>query len=173
MKRKALPVLNVEAITALANAATISPEDLRAHLRGRRPKVGRGQNALPAVAARYEALEKVLDVQRRVNDAAARENRLPWGALDILNAEEESRIRELLAANGGRGTWPDGWTGREPLATDPFEEGGQLNFLVEDEDLDSPSEAPPKPLGQTHLVGALDESDESPTLAINSSTEAV
>lgn len=106
------------------------------------------------VAARYEALEKVLDVQRRVNDAAARENRLPWGALDILNAEEESRIRELLAANDGRGTWPDGWTGREPLATDPFEEGGQLNFLVEDEDLDSPSltpsegasEAPPKPL---------------------------
>jgi len=109
------------------------------------------------VAARYEALEKVIDVQRRVNDAAARADRLPWGALDILNAEEESRIRELLAANDGHGTWPDGWTGREPLATDPFEEGGQLNFLVEDEDLHSPSEAPPKPLGQTHHVGALDD----------------
>lgn len=86
------------------------------------------------LAARLDALEKVLDVQRRVNDEAARLGRLPWGALDILNTEEAARIRELCAANGGHGTWPKGWTGDEPLATAPFEEGGQLNFLVDDED---------------------------------------
>ena len=90
------------------------------------------------IAARLEALDKVLDVQRRVNDAAAHEGRLPWGTLDILNAEEEARIRELCAANGGHGTWPRRWTGHEPLATAPFEEDGQLPFLFDDEGEDAP-----------------------------------
>lgn len=53
------------------------------------------------------------------------------GALDLLNGEEEARIRELCAANDGHGTWPRRWTGHEPRATDPFEEGGQRNFLVD------------------------------------------
>lgn len=78
---------------------------------------------------RLEALAKVVDIQRRVNADAARFGR---PGLDILNATEEARIRELIAAN----TWPDKWTGREPLATAPFEEGGQLNFLVDDSDED-------------------------------------
>ena len=78
------------------------------------------------MAARLEALDHVLDVQRRVNEAAARLGR---PGLDILNATEEARIRFLIAAD----TWPRGWTGREPLATDPFEEGGQLNMIVDDE----------------------------------------
>ena len=46
-----------------------------------------------------------------VNTAAARLGR---PRVDILNAQEEARIRELVAAN----TWPDDWTGEEPLATD-------------------------------------------------------
>jgi DNA sulfur modification protein DndC len=78
------------------------------------------------IAARLEALAVVVDVQRRVNEDAARLGR---PGLDILNAEEEARIRELCAANA----WPRRWTGNEPLATDPFEEDGQRNFLIEDE----------------------------------------
>lgn len=78
------------------------------------------------IATRLWALDRVLDIQRRVNDEAAR---LGLPPIDILNAEEEARIRELCAA----GTWPQRWTGRERLATEPFEEGGQLNFLVEDD----------------------------------------
>lgn len=84
------------------------------------------------IPARLDALAQVLDVQRRVNEAATRLGR---PGLDILNAVEEARIRDLCAAD----TWPRRWTGREALATDPFEEGGQLNFLVEegsDEDRD-------------------------------------
>ena len=78
------------------------------------------------IPARLDALAQVLDVQRRVNEAAAR---LARPGLDILNPEEEARIRALCAA----GTWPRRWTGREKLATAPFEENGQLNLLVEDE----------------------------------------
>jgi len=60
--------------------------------------------------ARLHALGVVLDVQARVNAEA---DRLGRPRVDILNAEEEVRIRELVAAK----TWPDGWTGDEPLAT--------------------------------------------------------
>lgn len=77
--------------------------------------------------ARRAALATVLDVQRRVNLEAARLGR---PGLDILDDEEAARIRDLIAAQ----TWPERWTGAEPLATDPFEEGGQLDWLVEDED---------------------------------------
>lgn len=59
--------------------------------------------------ARLHALETVLDIQRRVNEEADRRGR---PRLDIINAEEEARIRELIAAE----TWPDGWTGDEPSA---------------------------------------------------------
>lgn len=79
------------------------------------------------IPARLEALAAVLDVQRRVNAEALRLGR---PGLDILNAEEEARIRALCAA----GTWPRRWTGREKLATAPFEENGQLNLLVEDDE---------------------------------------
>jgi DNA sulfur modification protein DndC len=47
--------------------------------------------------ARRHGLERVLDVQKRAG-------------VDLVNAEEEARIRELWALN----TWPDGWDGREP-----------------------------------------------------------
>ncbi|KPH68615.1 phosphoadenosine phosphosulfate reductase family protein [Novosphingobium sp. ST904] len=49
--------------------------------------------------ARSEALERVIDIQSRAR-------------VDLINAEEEARIRALIAA----GTYPDKWTGDEPRA---------------------------------------------------------
>jgi DNA sulfur modification protein DndC len=46
--------------------------------------------------ARSYGLERVLDIQRRAR-------------VDLINADEEQRIRELWAAN----TWPNKWTGEE------------------------------------------------------------
>jgi DNA sulfur modification protein DndC len=60
--------------------------------------------------ARLMGLERVLGIQAAVN-AAARSTGRP--EIDLINAEEEARIRELIALE----TWPDGWDGDEPLAT--------------------------------------------------------
>lgn len=60
--------------------------------------------------ARLQALESVLSIQSRVNAEA---DRLGRPRVDIINAEEEARIRELIALE----TWPNGWTGAEPSAT--------------------------------------------------------
>lgn len=49
--------------------------------------------------ARSDALERILDIQRRAR-------------VDMINAEEEARIRELLAAR----TFPEKWNGDEPRA---------------------------------------------------------
>ncbi|HEV7658818.1 MAG TPA: phosphoadenosine phosphosulfate reductase family protein [Allosphingosinicella sp.] len=49
--------------------------------------------------ARSEALERILDIQRRAG-------------VDLINHEEEARIRELIAAR----TFPDKWEGDEPRA---------------------------------------------------------
>lgn len=51
------------------------------------------------LAARLEGLERVLDIQRRAQ-------------VDLINAEEEARIRELIALK----TYPDKWEGDEPRA---------------------------------------------------------
>ncbi|ALH82922.1 phosphoadenosine phosphosulfate reductase family protein [Sphingopyxis macrogoltabida] len=59
--------------------------------------------------ARLHALRVMLDIQARVNSEA---DRLGRPRVDIINAEEEARIHELIAAE----TWPDGWTGDEPSA---------------------------------------------------------
>lgn len=61
--------------------------------------------------ARRRALDQVLAIQGEVNDAAGRLGR---PSVDVLNAEERARIEELLVAE----TWPDGWSGDEPLATE-------------------------------------------------------
>lgn len=55
--------------------------------------------------ARERLLGQVLDIQRRVNE------RRPdiWPEFSLINAEEEARIRELIAAR----TFPDRWTGDE------------------------------------------------------------
>ncbi|WP_447724675.1 phosphoadenosine phosphosulfate reductase domain-containing protein [Sphingomonas koreensis] len=60
--------------------------------------------------ARLSALDQVIAIQSEVCQAA---DRLGLPGIDILNAEEETRIRALIAAE----TWPDGWAGDEPLAT--------------------------------------------------------
>jgi DNA sulfur modification protein DndC len=54
--------------------------------------------------ARLWALDKVKSIQERAD-------------VDLINAEEEAKIRELIATK----TWPRGWDGSEPLASLPFE----------------------------------------------------
>lgn len=60
--------------------------------------------------ARLMGLERVLGIQTACN-AAARATGRP--EIDLINAEEEARIRELI----GLETWPQGWDGDEPIAT--------------------------------------------------------
>lgn len=57
--------------------------------------------------ARLMGLDRILGIQAQIN-AAARAQRRP--EISLLNAEEEARIRELIALE----TWPDGWEGDEP-----------------------------------------------------------
>lgn len=57
--------------------------------------------------ARLMALDRVLAIQNEVNKSAIRLGR---PTLELINAEEEARIRELIAAE----TWPEGWDGDEP-----------------------------------------------------------
>ncbi|KLK91404.1 phosphoadenosine phosphosulfate reductase [Microvirga vignae] len=64
--------------------------------------------------ARLMGLSRVLEIQAACNEAA---DRLGRPRIDILNAEEEARIRELIDL----GTWPNGWDGDEPNAADPLE----------------------------------------------------
>lgn len=60
--------------------------------------------------ARLMGLATILGIQAEVNAAARAVGRPP---VDLINAEEEARIRELIVLE----TWPDGWDGDEPLAT--------------------------------------------------------
>lgn len=55
--------------------------------------------------SRLVGLARVKDIQGRAG-------------VDLINREEESRIRELISI----GTWPEGWDGSEPLASEPFDE---------------------------------------------------
>lgn len=64
--------------------------------------------------ARGRGLQIVLDVQTETN-ATARQLRRPQ--IDLINTEEEARIRELIAAK----TWPNRWTGDEPVANELIE----------------------------------------------------
>lgn len=72
--------------------------------------------------ARLWALSEILAIQAEVNAEAARLDRTE---VDLINAEEELRIRELIAA----GTWPQRWDGSEPIADEPFEEHGQRSLF--------------------------------------------
>ena len=58
--------------------------------------------------ARIYGLNAILQIQQKVNDAAARDGR---PCIDLINDAESHRIRELIAAN----TWPNKWAGDEPL----------------------------------------------------------
>lgn len=64
-----------------------------------------GQRLGPlTMAARRYGLERVLDIQRRAS-------------VDLINTEEEARIRELWSLN----TWPRGWSGREIVGDQPID----------------------------------------------------
>lgn len=65
--------------------------------------------------AREMALAKVLDIQARCNANPDRPE------VDILNVIEVERIRELIDAR----TFPQKWSGDEPIADEPFAEMGQ------------------------------------------------
>ncbi|MDX8513547.1 phosphoadenosine phosphosulfate reductase family protein [Mesorhizobium captivum] len=77
--------------------------------------------------ARLMGLDRVLVIQGQVNEAA---RSLGRPEIDLLNAEEEARIRELIAAQ----TWPHGWDGDEPTADTPldtvFRDGSIQPLLV-------------------------------------------
>jgi DNA sulfur modification protein DndC len=60
--------------------------------------------------AREWALQKVLDVQEQINVAA---DELGRPLIDLINDEEEARIRELIAAR----TYPNRWSDADPDAT--------------------------------------------------------
>jgi DNA sulfur modification protein DndC len=64
--------------------------------------------------ARLMALDRVLSIQGECNVEA---ERLGRPDIDLLNAEEEARILELIAAK----TWPNGWNGDEPSANVPLD----------------------------------------------------
>lgn len=66
------------------------------------------------LASRLMALERLLGIQAEINEAA---QQLGRPMVDMINPEEEARIRELIAAD----TWPDGWDGDEPVATTPLD----------------------------------------------------
>jgi DNA sulfur modification protein DndC len=85
--------------------------DHEGHLAGGKNKQRKGPLTLEA---RLDALERVLAIQSECNAAAVRIGR---PMIDILNAEEEARIRELIDAN----TWPNGWEGDEPTADTPMD----------------------------------------------------
>ncbi|QFT69324.1 hypothetical protein FIU93_21235 [Labrenzia sp. THAF35] len=64
--------------------------------------------------ARLMALARIIAIQEAVNTSA---RNLGRPEIDILNAEEEARIRELISLE----TWPKGWTGSEPTADTPLD----------------------------------------------------
>lgn len=59
--------------------------------------------------ARLSALDQILAIQAEVCAAG---DRLGRPGIDLINTQEEARIRELIAAE----TWPQGWSGHEPRA---------------------------------------------------------
>jgi DNA sulfur modification protein DndC len=64
--------------------------------------------------ARNYGLETVLQIQKDINTTAQRQGR---PELSLINAEEQSRIEELIAAN----TWPQGWDGNEVKGDELYE----------------------------------------------------
>lgn len=72
--------------------------------------------------AREYGLNVILDIQRRVNEAAGER-----AGISLINEEEEARIRQLWAL----GTWPNGWSGDELVGDVPVDsilvtDGGDL-----------------------------------------------
>lgn len=66
------------------------------------------------LSARKMGLDRVLGIQAEINSAAVERGR---PLIDLIDVEEEARIRELIASN----TWPNGWGGDEPTADTPMD----------------------------------------------------
>ncbi len=64
--------------------------------------------------ARRYGLNRILEIQGAVNADA---QKLGRPLVDIINAEEEARIRELIDLN----TWPQKWSGEEPVGDELLE----------------------------------------------------
>lgn len=65
-----------------------------------------GRKGPLTLEAREQFLEHILTIQKQVNESAIALNR---PIIDLINTEEEARIRELIALE----TFPNGWTGKE------------------------------------------------------------
>jgi DNA sulfur modification protein DndC len=65
--------------------------------------------------ARKYGLRKIIEIESEINKGAERLNR---PMVDLINAEEIERIEFLIDQN----TWPNRWTGKEPVASQPYEE---------------------------------------------------
>jgi DNA sulfur modification protein DndC len=61
------------------------------------------------LVSRLMGLDRVLSIQRAINAVALERGR---PTIDLINDQEEARIRELIAVK----TWPNGWDGTEPSA---------------------------------------------------------
>ncbi|WP_412027039.1 phosphoadenosine phosphosulfate reductase family protein [Deinococcus yunweiensis] len=95
-------------------------EELRApHFRLRKAE---GRMGPLTFEARMYGLNYVLAIQNEVN-AVAQAKGLP--SLNLLDAQEEARIRELIA----RQTWPNGWEGDEMTGDTFFVRPGQGEWL--------------------------------------------
>jgi DNA sulfur modification protein DndC len=78
------------------------------------------------MASRRYAMNRVLEIQRQVNDAAKAKGR---PTIDILNDAEVLRINQLIDSN----TWPHGWDGTEQGAEIPtphYFPGGVVQELL-------------------------------------------
>lgn len=112
--RPALPELSVfwdadgEGKTNLADEAAKVKAAPKLHSR-------EGQWGPLTMEARRWGLAQVKAIQDEINDEA---RRLDRPEMWLINAEEEARILELIAAN----TWPDDWDGTEPRADTPVNE---------------------------------------------------
>lgn len=84
----------------------VEPEILKRGGIGKNP----GRKGPLTLEARENALEKILNIQQRINTAAREECREP---VSIINEIEEARIKQLIAEN----TWPNGWNGEEPIGS--------------------------------------------------------
>jgi len=63
--------------------------------------------------SRLWALDQILKIQHEINEVALREGK---PTMMLINEQEEMRIRELIALE----TWPQGWTGDEKRADEPY-----------------------------------------------------
>ncbi|CAB4218329.1 CysH 3'-phosphoadenosine 5'-phosphosulfate sulfotransferase (PAPS reductase)/FAD synthetase and related enzymes [uncultured Caudovirales phage] len=81
------------------------------------------------IESRMYFLDKIIDIQKRVNEKAQELNR---PMIDILNEEEISRIKELMTLN----TYPDGWTGDEPtgdiILDKKYSDGSTMEYMFRD-----------------------------------------